>query len=526
MSRSILKQSSKIGLFALMSRCIAFMREIFLIQFLSVGDASDIFFTAIRIPNTLRKIFAEGSLSSVLVPAFIGASRKNGNDGLNRLTTFSFLMIQMLMIIMCSAIFFFAPTVISYITPGFSHEKNLAAAQLLRVLVSSILFISSGSIFAAALQSQHKFFIPSLAPSVLNVSYVASLIVCLYFKLSVVAFCYFWILTSIIFFLMHLFAYWQSGYQLAQANKQTHTEFKQILFQFLPCFLSVGIVEINHFINTRFCSYLEGGSLTLLRQAFQFVNIPLGIITASLVTVLLPHFSKLHHEDPQQLARQLFESMKFIIWATMPICFLMGFFSSEIFHTIFLGKPDAISKIPLAQSIFIGYLIGLIAFSLNKVFLSIFYALRLTIVPMATTCVSIVINYTLNRLLMHEYGAAGIAFSASVAAMAQSSLFILYLDKRLNLGWPCKQWINFLLRYTAQLTFCCSIFWLIYTLTRRLIGLMHFQLDLYFIKINQSFLTESIGVWLWTGPLALLLLAMLYFTRKRFGIKLSYFEQN
>ena len=137
--------------------------------------------------------------------------------------------------------------------------------------------------------------------------------------------------TSIIFFLLHLVAYLKAGYGFAQPDAQTKTEFKQILKQFLPCFFSVGIVEINHFINTGFCSYLQSGSLTLLRYTFQFVNIPIGIITASLVTVLLPHFSKLHLESPHALAGQLFEAIKFIIWTTMPICFLMAFFSEEIF---------------------------------------------------------------------------------------------------------------------------------------------------------------------------------------------------
>ena len=94
MSRSILKQSSKIGFFALVSRCIAFIREILLIRFLSVGDSSDIFYTAFRIPNTMRKIFAEGSLSSVLVPAMINSEHKGGKESLNRLTTLSFIIIE------------------------------------------------------------------------------------------------------------------------------------------------------------------------------------------------------------------------------------------------------------------------------------------------------------------------------------------------------------------------------------------------------------------------------------------------
>jgi putative peptidoglycan lipid II flippase len=354
------------------------MREVFLIRFLSVGETSDIFFTAFRIPNTMRKIFAEGSLSSVLVPALISSRHKGGDQAMNRLTTFSFLVIESIRLVMCGIIFWFAPAVIHVIVPGFSVDKIQACAQLLRILISFILFMSSGAIFASALQSQHRFFIPALAPSILNVTYVIALIICLYFKLSVIAFSCCMVITSMIFFLMHVLTYFKDGYCLVRANAQTNIEFKKILIQFLPCFLSVGIVEINHFINTGFCSYLASGSLTLLRYTFQFVNIPIGIITASLVTVLLPHFSKLHLEEPQAVAGQLFEAMKFIIWTTMPLTFLMAFFSREIFATLFLGDVQAMSKVPLAQSIFVAYLVGLLFFSLNKVFLTIFYALRTT----------------------------------------------------------------------------------------------------------------------------------------------------
>ncbi|OGB86580.1 murein biosynthesis integral membrane protein MurJ [candidate division TM6 bacterium RIFCSPHIGHO2_12_FULL_38_8] len=524
MSRSILKQSSKIGFFALISRCIAFMREIFLIRFFSVGETSDIFFTAFRIPNTMRKIFAEGSLSSVLVPALISAHHKNGDQGLNRLTTFSFLIIESIMLLFCGIIFYFAPCVIHLIVPGFGAEKIQASVHLLRILISFILFMSSGAIFAAALQSQHKFFIPALAPSILNVLYVASLIVCLYFKLSVTAFCYTMIMTSVVFFLLHLLTYAQSGYGFAASTEQTKLEFKMILKQFLPCFLSVGIVEINHFINTAFCSYFASGSLTLLRYTFQFVNIPIGIITTSLVTVLLPHFSKLHLEKPQDLAGQLFEAMKFIIWTTMPLWFLMAFFSREIFHTLFLGDAQAMSKVPLAQSIFMGYLVGLLFFSLNKVFLSIFYALRLTMVPLCTTFVSIGVNYSLNRLLMQDYGAAGIAFSCSMAAMVQSVVFLIVLHKRLALSWPRDVWILFLTRYAVQLVTCISIFWFLYVLVRSVVISLHFDLNLHFVQINQDFFILSLGYWLWVGPLVGIFLGLLYFSRRFFGIRLSYFE--
>lgn len=524
MSRSILKQSSKIGFFALISRCIAFLREIFLIRFLSIGENSDIFFTAIRIPNTMRKIFAEGSLSSVLVPAFINAEYKQGKLGLNRLTTFSFFVIELCMVVMCAAIFYWADAAIHLIVPGFSQEKVEQCVGLLRILLPFILLISSGSIFAASLQSQKNFFIPSLAPSILNICYVLSLMGCLYFGWSVTVFCYSWIVTALIFFLMHVIAYVQTGYGFDWANASTVIEFKKILVQFLPCFISVGIVEINHFINTGFCSYLQGGSLTLLRCTFQFINIPIGIIAASLVTVLLPHFSKLYLEKPEELSNQVFEALKFVVWTTLPICFFMFLFSRQIFETLFFGDQAALQKVPAAQAIFIAYLIGLIFFSLNKVFSSIFYALRLTNVPLISSLVSIVVNFSLNRILMTDYGASGIAFSASMAALAQTIIFLIVLHKKLHFQWSASAWADFFLRYLMQLVCCIPLFWFFFILGQWLLTTFDISLSFLGFIFTNDFFMHGLGFWLWVGPIIALFCVSLYVTRHTFGIKLSYFD--
>jgi len=524
MSRSILKQSSKIGFFALISRFIAFIREWLLIQFLSVGDTSDIFFTAFRIPNTMRKIFAEGALSSILVPAFINAQHKEGQKGLHKLTTGALVIIETIIFAICVTVFCLSTNVIATIAPGFSPEKVERTAYYLKILMSFILFISSGAIFASALQSQRKFFIPAIAPSILNVVYVASLCICLYFQLSVTVFCYFMIMTSIVFLLLHLVAYFKQGYTLDRPDQQTSKEMRTIIFQLIPCIVSVGITEINHFINTGFASYLTSGSMTLLRSSFQFVNIPVGIITASLVTVLLPHFSKLHLEQPKDLVDHLFEAIKFIIWTTMPICFLLYLFSQHIFETLFMGDAQALSKIHLAQSIFTAYLVGLLSFSLNKIFLSIFYALRLTIIPMIASIIAIGINYFLNQELIQNYGAAGIALASSIAAISQTLFLTIFLSKYLHLNWSASKWFDFFARYLVQLTLCCTVLWTLYNAGYFLIGSLNFNINLHVITVSQQTFLHGFGVWFWAGPLSLGYLGLLYVTRKYFKISLTYFD--
>jgi putative peptidoglycan lipid II flippase len=504
---------------------MAFVREWLLIQYFSVGDTSDIFYAAFRIPNTMRKIFAEGSLASILVPACISAHKKEGDAGLNRVTTLSLFIIQTIIIVICAIIFFWSYDVVKIIVPGFSADKLSTTADLLQILISFIIFISSGAIIASALQSQKKFFIPAVAPSILNVTYISSLIICLYFKLPTTIFCWCVIATSIVYFLLHLIAYFHNDYKFQSPNKETFHEIKIILLQLMPCIISVGIIEINHFINTAFASYLSSGSMTLLRSSFQFVNIPVGIITASLVTVLLPHFSKLHIESPQELAEHLFEAIKFTIWTTMPICFMLWLFSQHIFETLFMGDAQAIQKIPLAQSIFCAYLTGLLSFSLNKIFLTIFYALRLTIIPMIASIIAIVANYGLSKQLITLYGASGIAFAASLSSIIQTIILSIFLSQQLHIPWSRKKWLDFLLHYSLQLSIFSSFLWLGYKIGYIILTSLNFKLHLSLFSLSSQTFLNGFGTWFWTGPLCLIYLATLYMSRNFFNITLSYFDE-
>lgn len=524
MSRSILKQSSKIGFLSLISRCIAFVREWLLIQYFSVGDTSDVFYAAFRIPNTMRKIFAEGSLASILVPACINAHQKEGDQGLNKVTTLSLFIIQSIIILICSFIFFWSHEVVQLIVPGFSLEKISETADLLKILISFIVFISSGAIIASALQSQKKFFIPAIAPSILNVTYIGSLVLCLYFKLSTAIFCWCVIATSIIYFLLHLAAYFHNNYKFQSPTQETFKEIKIILLQLIPCIVSVGITEINHFINTGFASYLASGSMTLLRSSFQFVNIPVGIITASLVTVLLPHFSKLHLENPADIQEHLFEAIKFTIWTTMPICFMLWIFSGHIFETLFLGDTQAMLKIPIAEAIFCAYLTGLLSFSLNKIFLTIFYALRLTVIPMIASIFAIATNYALSKQLIAAHGAAGIAFASSISAIIQTILLSMFLGQYLHISWSFKKWVNFLVSYALQLSILSSLLWISYKIGYIILQSLSFHFYILSLAITPSTFLYGIGVWLWVGPLCLIYLAGLYVSRNFFNLKLTYFD--
>lgn len=527
MSRSIIKKTLGIGSSTLVSRFVAYIREMLLIQFLGIGAISDAFFIALRVPNSLRKVFAEGALSSVLVPAFLRAERQGGSEGMNRLLTLSFCMIQAFVGFMILVIYCNADAFVHFAAPQSQPEVLIAGAQYLKILAGFILFLSSSAVLAAALQATHRFFLPGFAPAFLNCLYVGFVSLCLYFSWSVPTFCWTMIFASMINLAVHFAVCIAYHFKFAKPDAATWSEFKQIVLQLLPCLLSVGIGEINFWIDSRFASGLQVGTLSLLRYAYQFVNIPLGVLATSLSMVLLPYFSKIGHSK-KELGLYVAEAIKFVVWMMLPITIIMIFCSREIFETMFFSSRFSMDHVVQAQWNMNAYLLGLTFFALEKILLNAFYALQSSGVATCVAVFTIGMNYYMNSWLMGLYGGTGLALATSVTAAVRIVMFIAILAWYFKIDLHWKQLLKLLRNYCVQLTLLATLFIASALMIQQWIAGLTcswtFDFWCVHLVLDAHFFLHSFGYWLWFGPLAGLFLLAIYATRKWFGISFSYIE--
>lgn len=527
MSRSIIKKALGVGSSTLLSRFFAYIREILLIKYLGIGFISDAFFIALRVPNSLRKVFAEGALSSVLVPAFIHAEAKYGNSGMNRLLTLSFVMIETLVGLIVIGMYFFADYIVYGMAPGASVEQLQASVRFLKILAPFILFLSSSAVLASVLQATHRFFIPSIAPAFLNFLYVLFLFVGIYFSWSVETFCWFMIIASVINLLVHIWVCLLYNFKIQSPDKQTWHGLLQIVLQLLPCLLSVAIGEINFWIDSGFASYLESGTLSLLRYAYQFVNIPLGVMVSSLSIVLLPYFAKIGHSK-QELGRYLSEAITFVVWMMLPMTFVMIFCSREIFETMFSSDTFTSYHVTQAQLNMNAYVLGLTFFALEKILLNAFYALQSTAIATAVAFLTIGMNYFMNSWLMSLYGGMGLALATSITAGVRIIMFILILAYYFKINFHPQLLWKLFVRYCFQLVILGTMFMSFAMMIREWIAQLQFSYFVGFarlsVAINPYFFLHSFGYWIWFGPLAAVFFLAIYGTRKLFGISFSYLD--
>ena len=512
----IIHKTISIGLSTLVSRVLGLVREIVQIHYLGVGATSDAFIAAFRIPNSLRKIFAEGALTAAFLPTYVTELHKNGRVAAERVATITFIILQTLLLFFCILISYNAHTVLHLIAPGWgAHGGSIdQAAGFLNILIYFIFFISSSSLCTAVLQAQHHFFIPAVGQIVMNMLFIAQLLLLIYFKAPVYYLAYGILCNGAVLLAMHIWACYREGFELHMPDRHSLDVLTEILKKFVPCLLSVGALEINIFIDQMLASYLPTGSLTLLSYVNSIGRVPLSIFIGALSTILLPHFAHVHSYAPRRLNFYILESAKLIFWVMIPVTFMMVIFSYQAFYTLMLSQTFTLLHVQQASSLLRVFALGLFFFSINKILLNIFYAKHETFIPTLISLGAALFNTILSIILMRYMQTIGIVLATSLAEILKTILFIVVLHYKFNITFYAARFMQFAYRASMQLS---------------IIGTIAFSLFIFFyfliIQLPHSyklFLLAGYGYWLWVGPLCGLAALAAYFTRRYFNISLYF----
>jgi putative peptidoglycan lipid II flippase len=276
-------------------------------------------------------------------------------------------------------------------------------------------------------------------------------------------------------------------------------------------------VEISLLIDGQFGSSLPAGSLTLISLSSRLMGIALSTFAGAFSTVLYSHFSRITTYAPRRLSFYILESAKLMFWGTIPATIFLGFFSRDILYTIFYrfsAKNLTLDQISLAGTLLVVFSLGLFFYSVNKIFLSMYYAMHNTSLPMFITLTGVAGNILLNRLLMPSYGAVGLALATTSASLIQTALFVYCAPRALGVTLYGRRFFSYVGYYLAQLTVVLAVAYLIYRLGMRL-----------FLAIPYGdFFISHIGLWLWVGPLCVGVFVVLYLLRNKGGMKLYFLE--
>ena len=509
--RFILKKTFEFGLSTLLSRILGLIREAVQIRYLGVGVLSDAFIAAYKLPNFLRRIFAEGALSAAFVPELVKLIRKKERKAVDGLMTSSFLFFEGIVLLICLFVVIFPQVIITIFTPGFSGEQVEYAIPLLRILISLIFFLSSSALLGGALHSVNHFFITAFGPAIMNIVYILTLILCIFYKLPVSYLAFGVLLAGAINFLMHLIIFFLYKFTFRKIIPESVKSFKSVLGKFLPCLFGVGVVELNLLIDGQISSFLPKGTYTILYYGQRFMNIPLGMFAVAFSTVLLPHFSRVFLYAPRRMNLYLVEVVKFITWVILPAIFFLCFTAEKLFSHLLTKYPQNVDE---AAVILIIYSIGLIFFCINKVLNNMYYAMKDTRTPTIMSAMATGVNIVFNIAGMYFFGSYGIAAATTISGFVLTGLLIYYLQEKYDIKFHVKRFLIFSYSYLIHLLVGMFFFVSLHKLACYLFSLFNF----YF------FFCVGMGYWIFTIPLFILTMVFMFYIKKLFKLKVYFLD--
>ncbi len=429
---NLLKSTGTFGFYTIISRLLGYLRDILIAIFLGTGMLADAFFVAFRIPNTFRRLFAEGTFNAAFVPSYsseITKGKKQSNKFANDIFNLLFLGLLFLTII----IEIFMPAFVSIIAPGFvgDLEKMELAINLTRITFPFLFFICLASFFSAILNSHNKFAAAAAAPIILNIV----LILVLFFSKSLGDQLVYYLSygVSLAGFLQLIFLYkYVSKYYSLEFNYKLKVSNKVKFFfkKLLPSIFSSGVTQINILVGTIIASF-QASAVSYLYYADRIYQINLAIAGIAIGVVILPQLSK-HIQSRKKNKILLIQNkaLELSLFLSLPATIALIIGSEQIISALFgygSFNENSVSNSSLALYYFA---LGLPAFALIKVFSSFFFANHDTKTPFYISLISVLVNIFISLYFFSEIGFIIIPIATSISSWFNSILLFLFLKNR------------------------------------------------------------------------------------------------
>lgn len=448
---NLLKSLATISGLTLVSRILAFARDVLIARVFGAGMATDAFFVAFKLPNLLRRMFAEGAFSQAFVPIFGEYKHRRGHEETKLLVDHVTTMLALILFVVTLVGIIAAPILVYISAPGFAadtHKFDLTV-QLLRYTSPYIFFISLVAVAAAILNTYNKFWVPAFAPILLNVCFIAAALwLAPYCDPPVMALAWAVLVAGFVQLAFQIPFLKKIGMLPALRLNWRDPGMWRVIKQMGPAVFGVSISQISLIINTIFASFLVAGSVSWLYYADRLMEFPSGLLGAALGTILLPSLSKCFASNNTVEYSKLMDwGLRLTIMLTLPAALALGMIAVPLLATFFQRGAFTASDVLMTSQALIGYSIGLIGMILVKILAPGFYARQDIRTPVKIGIVTLIATQAMNALF--AYGLhlhhAGLALSIGLGACLNSAILFHYLRKH-GIYQPEPGWARFFLK--------------------------------------------------------------------------------
>ncbi|MBK8889111.1 MAG: murein biosynthesis integral membrane protein MurJ [Dechloromonas sp.] len=464
---NLLRALATVSGMTLLSRILGFVRDFVIARTFGAGLATDAFFVAFKLPNLLRRMFAEGAFSQAFVPILGEYKNKRGDQEtlllIDHVTSILTLILFAVTAIGVAA----APLLVWISAPGFAADANKfeLTVALTRITFPYIFFMSLVALAGGILNTMSRFALPAFTPVLLNVAFIAmALFAVPYFDPPVLALGWAVLLGGVLQLAIQIPALrriamlprpslnWRAAWQ--------DPGVRRILTLMGPALLGVSVSQISLLINTIFASFLKTGSVSWLYYADRLMEFPSGMLGVALGTILLPSLSKYHASaNHLEYSKLLDWGLRLTLLLAAPAALALAILAVPLIATLFHHGAFTGNDVFQTRQALVAYSIGLVGLILVKVLAPGFYARQNVRTPVRIALISLVATQAMNLAFIGWLQHAGLALSIGLAACLNAALLYRGL-RRHDVYHPQPGWAVFSLKLLAALVVMGGALWL------------------------------------------------------------------
>jgi len=482
---NLLKALATISGMTLLSRILGFVRDFVIARIFGAGMLTDAFFVAFKLPNLLRRLFAEGAFSQAFVPILGEYKNKRGEQETRQLVDHVATLLFLILLAVTLLGMAMAPLLVYISAPGFAADANkfTLTVELTRITFPYILFMSLVALSGGVLNTWSRFAIPAFTPVLLNLTFIGmALFATPYFSQPVMALGWAVVLGGALQLAFQLPSLKKIGMLPRFSFDWQDPGVRRILRLMAPAVLGVSVAQISLLINTIFASFLGTGSVSWLYYADRLMEFPSGMLGAALGTILLPSLAKYHAAGKLDDYSKLLDwGLRLTLLLAAPAALALAIIAVPLITTLFYHGAFTAIDVFKTRDALVAYSVGLLGLILVKVLAPGFYAKQNVRTPVKIGLFTLFMTQLFNIVFIYglNLAHAGLALSIGLAACLNATLLYRGL-RRHQIYKPQPGWSTFyaklamaMLVMGLTLWFACGdpAEWMRWSLTERLLRL-------------------------------------------------------
>ncbi|MCB1615960.1 MAG: murein biosynthesis integral membrane protein MurJ, partial [Pseudomonadales bacterium] len=426
--KGLLKSSLLVGVMTMISRLLGLLRDVVFAVYLGDKPGADAFFVAFKVPQFLRRLFAEGAFSQAFVPVLSEYQTTRSRVEVKRLIDRVAGVLGLVVFLVCFVVVLASPWFTILVAPGFylgdDPEKYQLTSEMIRITFPYLFLITMTGFAGAVLNTYNQFAVPAFTPVFLNICLIVSAVfVSPYFEQPVMAIAWGVLMAGIIQLLFQMPFLLRLQLMPTPIVDFSHPGVKRIMTLMLPALFGVSVSQLNLMLDTILASFLPTGSVSWLYFSDRISELPLGVFGIAIATVILPNLSRKHAaNDPVRFSATVDWALRLVLLISIPATTALLVLALPILKTLFMyGDNFTLFTAQMSAFSLQAYALGLLAFMSIKILATGFYARQDMKTPVAIGVKAMIVNSVLNVVFifpMHHFwqlGHVGLALATTIA---------------------------------------------------------------------------------------------------------------